>query len=61
VALGAGGGFPVGAVGHGRGEYGLALPVSLVQGLVGGREFVLPGGGVVVAVLGRGGGFGGGS
>jgi hypothetical protein len=30
VSLGAGGGVPVGAVGHGRGEYGLALPVGLV-------------------------------
>ena len=44
VALGAGGGVPVGAVGHDRGEDGLALPVGLVQGLVAGRERLLPGG-----------------
>ena len=61
VALGAGGGVPVGAVGHGRGEDGLALPVGLVQGVVAGREFLLAGGGVVVAALGGGGGFGGGA
>ena len=61
VALGAGGGVPVGAVGHGRGEDGLPLPVGLVQGLVAGGEFLLAGGGVVVAALGGGGGFGGGA
>ena len=58
VALGAGGGVPVSAVGHDRGEHCLALPVGLVQGLVAGREFLLAGGGVVVAVLFGGGGFG---
>ena len=52
VALGAGGGVPVGAVGHGRGEDGLALPVGLVQGVVAGREFLLAGGGAVVAAVG---------
>ena len=45
VALGAGGGVPVRAVGHDRGEGGLALPVGLVHGAVVGREFLLPGGG----------------
>jgi hypothetical protein len=34
VALDAGGLVPVGAVGHDRGEHGLALPVGLLQGLV---------------------------
>ena len=49
VALGAGGGVPVGAVGHGGGEDGLALPVGLVHGLVAGGELLLAGGVVVVA------------
>ena len=53
VALGAGGGVPVGAVGHDRGEDGLALPVGLVQGVVAGREFLLAGGGAVVAAAWR--------
>ena len=51
VALGAGGLLPVGAVGHDRGEHGLALPVGIVQGLVADRELLLPGGGVVVAAI----------
>ena len=54
VALGAGGGVPVGAVGHDRGEDGLALPVGLVQGLVAGRELLLAGGGAVIAAVGGG-------
>jgi hypothetical protein len=61
VAPGAGGGVPVVAVGHGRGEDGLALAVGVVQGLVAGRELVLAGGRPVVAVLADGGGFGGGT
>ena len=61
LALGAGRDVPVGPVGHSRGEDGLALPVGLVQGVVAGREFLLPGGGVVVAVLGCGSGFGAGA
>ena len=58
VALGAGGGVPVGAVGHDGGEDGLALPVGLVQGVVAGRELLLADSGVVVAAV--GGGFGAG-
>jgi hypothetical protein len=58
VALGAGGGVPVGAVGHGGGEDGLALPVGLVQRLVAGREFLLAGRGAVVAATGGGVSFG---
>ena len=61
VALGAGGGFPVGAVDHGRGEYGLALPVGPVQGVIACREFLLAGGGGVVAATLSSGGFGGGA
>ena len=61
VALGAGGGVPVGAVGHYCGEYRLALPVGLLQGLVAGGQLV-PGRGVtVVAALGGGAGLGGGA
>jgi hypothetical protein len=41
VALGAGGGLPVGAVGHDRGKDGLALPVGLLQGLVAAGQLVL--------------------
>jgi hypothetical protein len=58
VALGAGSSVPVGPVGHGPGEDGLALPVGLVEGVVAAREFLMPDGGVVVAVLGCGSGFG---
>ena len=61
LTLGAGSGVPVGPVGHGCGEDGLALPVRLVQGVVAARKLVLPGGAVVVAVLGCGGGFGAGA
>jgi hypothetical protein len=61
LALGAGGGVPVGSVGHGSGEDGFALPVGLVQGLVGGRELLLASGAVVGAALAGGGGFGGGA
>jgi hypothetical protein len=58
LALGACSSVPIGPVGHGCGEDGLALPVGLVQGVVAAREFLMPGGGVVVAVLGCGSGFG---
>src|SRR5580704_12386186 len=58
VTLSAGGGVPVSAVGHGRGEDRLALPVGVVQGLVAGREFLLAGGGVMLAATGGGIGFG---
>jgi hypothetical protein len=61
VALGSGGGVPVGTVGHHRGEYGLALPVGLVQGVVAGGEFLLASGGVLVAVLAGCCGFGSGA
>ena len=61
VALGAGGGLPVRAVGHDRGEDGLALLVGVVQGVVAGREVLLPGGGVVVAAVSGGCGVGGGA
>ena len=57
MALGAGGGIPVGPVGHRGGEHGLALPVGLMQGLVAVREFLLPGGGVVLAAAAGGFGF----
>src|SRR5438876_5278943 len=61
VALGAGGVVPVGAVGHRLGEYGLALPVGLLQGLVAGGQLV-PGRGVaVVAAVFGGAGVGGGA
>ena len=60
VASGAGGGVPVGPVGHGRGEYGLALPVGLVQGVEAGREFLLASGGAGITALACGGGIGGG-
>jgi len=58
VTLGAGGGIPVGAVGHDRGEDRLALPVGVLQGLVAGREVLLAGSGVVLAATGGGIGFG---
>lgn len=61
VALGAGGGVPVGAVGHDRAEDGLTLPVGLVQGPVAGRELLLAGGGVVVAAVADGCGLGAGA
>jgi hypothetical protein len=51
VALGVGGGIPVGAVGHDRREDGLALPVGLLQGLVAGGQLELGHGVVVVAAL----------
>jgi hypothetical protein len=38
VALGAGGGVPVGLVGHHRGEHRLPIPVGVVQGPVAGRQ-----------------------
>ena len=60
LSLGAGGGIPVRAVGHGGGEDGLALPVGLAQSLVAGREFLLARGGAGVAAVPGGGGFGGG-
>jgi len=61
VALGAGGGVPVGAVGHDRGEHRLALPVGLVQGVVAARELLLAGGGAGVAAIERGCGLGAGA
>ena len=61
LALGAGGGLPVGAVGHDRGEGSLAPPVGLLQGLVAGGQLVLGCGVVVVAALFGGAGVGGGA
>ena len=61
LALGAGGGVPVGAVGHRLGEDGLALPVGLLQGLVAGGQLVLGRGVVVVAAVSGGAGLGGGA
>ena len=61
VALGAGGGIPLGAVGHRGGERGLALPVDLVQRVVAAGEFLLPRGGVVFAAAAGGLGFGAGA
>jgi hypothetical protein len=49
VALGAGGGFPVGPVGHNSGEHALAVPVGLPHGPVAGRQDPVPGGGLRVA------------
>jgi hypothetical protein len=43
--------------GHRGGEHGLALPVGIMQGLVAVREFLLPGGGVVLAAAVGGFGF----
>ncbi len=43
--------LPFGAVGHEGGEYGLALPVGIMQGLVAGGQLSLPVGFVVVATL----------
>jgi hypothetical protein len=61
LALGAGDGLPVGAVGHRLGEHGLALPVSPLQDLVANGQLVLGCGVVVVAALGGGAGLGGGA
>ena len=62
VPLGAGGGVPVGAVGHDGGEDVLALAVGVVQGLVAGGQLLLPAGLLVLAAaLGGGSGFGGGA
>src|SRR5206468_1407037 len=51
LALGAGGGLPVGAVGHGLGEHGLALPVGRLQGLVAGGQLAPGRGAVAVAAV----------
>ena len=61
VALGAGGGVPVGPVGHDSGEHGLALPVGVMQGLVAAGEFLLPGRGVMLAAAAGGFGIGAGA
>jgi hypothetical protein len=61
VALLDGGFVPVGAVGHGGGEHGLALPVGLVQSLVAVGQLALLGGFGVVAALAGGGGLDGGA
>ena len=61
MALGAGGGIPLGPVGHRGGEHGLALPVDLVQRVVAAGEFLLPRGGVVFAAAAGGLGFGAGA
>jgi hypothetical protein len=61
VPLGAGGGVPVGPVGHNGIEHGLPFGVDVVQGLVAGGQFLLLAGFfVLVAALG-GSGFGGGA
>jgi hypothetical protein len=59
VALVAGGGVPVGPVGHDGGEDGFAVPVGVVHGPVAGGQGLLPGGffGLAAAL----GGFGLGS
>jgi hypothetical protein len=61
LALGAGGGLPVGAVSHCLGEHGLALPVGLLQGPVASSQLVLARGLVVVAAPVGGAGLGGGA
>ena len=58
MALGAGGGIPLGPVGHRGGEHDLALPVDLVQRVIAAGEFLLPRGGVVLAAAVGGLGFG---
>jgi len=49
VALGADDGVPVIPVGHDGGEHGLALRAGPHAGQVAAGQFVLPGGGVVLA------------
>src|SRR5207302_304822 len=61
VPLVAGGGVPVGPVGHDGGEDVLALAVGVLQGLVAGGQLSLLVGLVVVAALGGGAGVGGGA
>ena len=61
VTLGAGGGVPVGPVGHDGGKHGLAVLVGLVQGLVAGGEIPLLGSAVVLAAMCGGGGLGAGA
>src|SRR5947207_1226943 len=61
VALGAGGLFPVGAIGHGGREDGFALAIGVVQGTIAGGALGVAGGGLVVAAGSGGGGFGGGA
>jgi hypothetical protein len=61
VPLGAGGGVPVGSVGHDGGEHGLAFGVDVVQGLVAGGQVLLLAGLLVLAVALGGLGLGGGA
>ena len=61
VPLGAGGGVPVGPVGHDGGEGDLAFGVDVVQGLVAGGQFLLPTGLLVLGAALRGFGLGGGA
>ena len=61
VPLVAGGGVPVGPVGHDGGEHLLALAVGVLQGLVADGQPSFPFGVVVVAALGGGAGAGGGA
>jgi len=60
VALVAGGGVPVCAVGHHGGEDGFAVEVGVVHGLVAGGQCLLPSGVLVLAAVAGGVGFGGG-
>jgi hypothetical protein len=61
VPLVAGGGVPVGAVGHDGGEHVLALAVGVLQGVVAIGQPPLLVGLVVVPALGGGAGVGGGA
>jgi hypothetical protein len=49
LALDAGGGFPVGPVGHDADEDALAVPVGLLHSLVAGRQGLVPGRCLVMA------------
>jgi hypothetical protein len=57
----AGGGVPVGPVGHDGGEGGFAVPVAVVHGPVARRQGLLPGGFVGLAAALGGVGLGGGA
>ena len=54
-------GLPFRVVGHDRGEYSLALPVGLLQGVIAAGPLLVPDGLPVVAAQPGGAGFGGGA
>jgi hypothetical protein len=61
LPLVASGAFPVGPVGHGRGERGLLFSVGVVQRLVARGQGLVPAGLLVVGVAASADGFGGGA